>query len=1516
MHPRIVVPDLVVLLTLAVAMLCACGGSDEAELPDAGPDASLADGGGTVDVDPGCTNSCDNEGATSCGSARTVVTCSDYNGDGCLEPGNPTPCQGALFCVEGECVDTNTPPTAGDLQLSTPEDTPLSIELPGQDEQSAQLLFAITSGPSSGSLTGRLPALTYTPAADFHGEDVIEYTVSDRNASPVAGRVVVTVTPVNDAPVVEAATFAGDEDLAVEGQLVGVDVDGDELTFAVVTPPVAGDLVVNADGRFTYTPETNFSGEVSFSWKANDGSADSTPAIGTVTLNPVNDRPVAQEGVLDVRQDFDANLILQGEDAEGAALTFRVTTPPENGTLTGEPPALTYVPNRGVAGPDRFLFVVNDGELDSEPAQIVVRIQENTAAPVLEAADQTLDEDTQITFAVAVTDDDTPTSLLSVELARAPSHGTLTRLGDGRWNYAPQANFNGVDTAALRASDGQLTSSDVPVQFQVRPVNDAPTAAPIVLSGDEDQPVPFIALADDLDGDVLTWTVSTPPSTGTLTGDGPEFSYEPEPDESGDVVFALSVSDGTGAAVNVPVSVTILPVNDPPFAADSTAQTDEDTAAAGQVSAQDIDGDSLVYLLVEGPAQGDVTLNDDGSWSYLPSTNFAGVDSFSWRADDGDAFSDAYTVSITVNPVNDAPVVFTQSVNTPEDNVVDISLTVFDPDGDPVEIAQITAPIHGSAFEIDTLKVRYTPDENWNGEDTFLVTVTDTLLLSQPEQITVQVISVNDAPRIEGFSRSAYQFDQLTGFFQVTDVEGDAVHFRTLTTASGGSWSLSQDGTWGYIADSVGTELIEVLAKETGAPGSFACSETESVPSDWYCDGEVDCSNGRDECADEASCAVAATEPVAPCTAPTANRLSSNTATATFVIDALPAPVALDDTLPFLGNTPILYPPGTLTSNDLHILNRAFTAVAATVETANGGSAEVFADGSFRFTPAAGFRGEDSFQYSIALTTGETDTADVTLQMDRMYQYVDNRATETGNGTLLQPWATLNEAALLGAEGDILFVFAAEGPYIDTQAVLQPGQSVQGEPVGVTLTLPSEAALTIVPAGQTPPVLVPTVASGGDSIGARGGTFPPTGTPAVEVAEDCEIRSIACEADGSSACFSGIAVSNVRIVDVSTVGGQQPILLTELLGDVQLERISIQNASSNAMLLTVSPDSELLAEPPRISVRDLVVSVTQGSPTAFLPNGIALSLAPQSNSVVQFSDIDISGVEVGIDVNASASSRAVVDLADVTMQNLLYEGLQVYADELSDLSLSLVTDDLDDDDHACRLLGLPRAGTIVSASSLTSIRIEGCSILDAGLTATFGFAVFTISGSGEFQILDTSMQTVAGDAVVVSPAGVEAQIVTLDVDLNGISGNALSIVTDPAFGPQIVQVLPSSWTNLANIGVYVRANDNELPLSPISAPNLALLIQGVEMTAESGSSAPAIQFDLLGPSPVNVCAAITGNTLSSISGGVELTGDLLVEGTETTAEQSLTLANTFLSPLESSFIGFDGVVAPGTCPRP
>ena len=110
----------------------------------------------------------------------------------------------------------------------------------------------------------------------------------------------ITVNPVNDAPVAVDDTYATDEDTGLNVAAPGVlgndtDVDVDFLTAALVSGTSNGSLTLNADGSFTYTPNANFNGSDSFTYKANDGNLDSNVATVTITVNPVNDTPVADD---------------------------------------------------------------------------------------------------------------------------------------------------------------------------------------------------------------------------------------------------------------------------------------------------------------------------------------------------------------------------------------------------------------------------------------------------------------------------------------------------------------------------------------------------------------------------------------------------------------------------------------------------------------------------------------------------------------------------------------------------------------------------------------------------------------------------------------------------------------------------------------------------------------------------------------------------------------------------------------------------------------------------------------------------------------------------------------------------------------------------------------------------------------------------------------------------------------------------------------------------------------------
>src|SRR5262249_59664511 len=131
------------------------------------------------------------------------------------------------------------------------------------------------------------------PADNYNGSDSFTFKANDGTADSNVATVAITVTAVNDAPVAGNGSMTLAEDTSANGQAAATDVDGDPLTYTLVDGPAHGTLVFNADGSFTYSPAANYNGADSFTFKANDGTADSNLGTVSIAITAVNDAPVA-----------------------------------------------------------------------------------------------------------------------------------------------------------------------------------------------------------------------------------------------------------------------------------------------------------------------------------------------------------------------------------------------------------------------------------------------------------------------------------------------------------------------------------------------------------------------------------------------------------------------------------------------------------------------------------------------------------------------------------------------------------------------------------------------------------------------------------------------------------------------------------------------------------------------------------------------------------------------------------------------------------------------------------------------------------------------------------------------------------------------------------------------------------------------------------------------------------------------------------------------------------------------
>ncbi|SET88596.1 tandem-95 repeat protein [Stigmatella erecta] len=282
----------------------------------------------------------------------------------------------ALAAACGHNPPSNHPPTVADASVSTPEDTPVAITVSPEDADGDALEVTFAS-PSNGTLTGMGTSVTYTPHANFAGEESLTVTVSDGHATATA-TIKVTVQPVNDAPVAGNDTATTEEDvpltLAASTLLANdTDVEGQTLTISAVQNPSNG-MATLSGTNITFSPNADFHGAAAFEYVATDGQTTSIGLV-TVTVTPVNDAPVATNVTVTVAHNTATAITLTATDVEGDALTFTIATPPAHGTLSGTGANLTFTPEANFGGQDSFTFTASDGSLTSNPATVSLTIK-------------------------------------------------------------------------------------------------------------------------------------------------------------------------------------------------------------------------------------------------------------------------------------------------------------------------------------------------------------------------------------------------------------------------------------------------------------------------------------------------------------------------------------------------------------------------------------------------------------------------------------------------------------------------------------------------------------------------------------------------------------------------------------------------------------------------------------------------------------------------------------------------------------------------------------------------------------------------------------------------------------------------------------------------------------------------------------------------------------------------------------------------------------------------------------
>ncbi|MGY6432050.1 tandem-95 repeat protein, partial [Vibrio parahaemolyticus] len=682
----------------------------------------------------------------------------------------------------------NDAPVAKDDIATTQEDTAVTIDvLPNDsDVDGDKLSIQSASVPEAqGKVEIVDGKLVFTPAENFHGDAEITYTLTDGALTDQA-TVNVTVNAVNDTPVVESNL--ADQTLAEDFTPYTIDlntafsdvdnVDG-ELTFSVSGN--SNVLVSIENGIATISPTADWNGSETLTFTATDPSGESISQTVNFTVAPEADIVADKATVV---EDTPTIIKVLGNDTfegDGKVVSLDANNGPANGTVSINPDgSVTYTPNDNYVGKDTFTYIVTSGGV-SESTTVEVNVTPVNDAPVAKDDIATTQEDTAVTIDVLPNDTDVDGDKLSIESVSVPKEQGTVEVVDGKLVFTPAESFNGDAEITYTVTDGALTDQAT-VKVTVNAVNDTP----VVESNIADQTLtedftPYtidlntaFSDVDNVDGE-LTFSVSGNSNIQVAIVNG-IATITPTADWNGSETLTFTATDPSGESVSQPVNFTVAPVAD--IVADK-ATVVEDTSTVIKVLGNDTfesDGKVVSLDTNNGPANGTVSVNPDGSVTYTPNDNYQGTDSFTYIVTSG-GVSESTTVSVDVTPVNDAPVAKDDIATTQEDTAVTIDVLPNDTDvdGDKLSIESASVPKEQGTVEVVDGKLVFTPAENFNGDAEITYTVTDGQLTDEAK-VTVTVNPVNDAPTIkvdavESITEDAVSTDTVVATLTVRDTD-------------------------------------------------------------------------------------------------------------------------------------------------------------------------------------------------------------------------------------------------------------------------------------------------------------------------------------------------------------------------------------------------------------------------------------------------------------------------------------------------------------------------------------------------------------------------------------------------------------------------------------------------------------------------------------------------------------------------------------------------------------------------
>ncbi len=838
---------------------------------------------------------------------------------------NPTNCDDAMVTA---VVENNPPVAVNDFNV-TLVDEPVSGQVLTNDYDldgdNLTVNTTLVSGPSNGSVTQNADGTyTYTPGPGYTGVDTYVYEVCDDGVPSQCDQATVTITITdpsagNDPPVPNPDAYVTLVNVPVPGNITenDYDPDGDDIfvNTTPITPPTNGSVTIDTDGDIIYTPNPGFIGTDSFVYEICDDGTPVLCAQTTVTIivepdrtGSGNDPPFAGDDavVTNVNTPVSGNHLPNDFDPNGDDITIS-TTPvsgPSNGSVVINPDGtFDYTPDTDYVGPDQFIYQICDDGTPSLCATATAYILVQPRTIEATASDVCINDVPYMDYSIS-SDNFAATAPVTIEWYDLSDNliATYTNQpisGQVLWPGAVIDGLgNGLDWPGWVYANGAWSQASDGFETLI------PQAKVVFTVNPTD-----------------TVIVNYPPLAPFCIARPPEGP--------------VAIDDINSTLINIPVDGNVLTNDFSPNGADLSANTTPLT----------------------DPVNGSVTLNPDGSYTYIPDLDFVGIDGFEYIVCDDNVPSLCDTAIVVITVIdpslsNDPPVANPDFYVTYEDESVsgNVLNNDSDPDGDNIAIntTQISGPSNGSVVIGASGVITYTPNTGYVGLDSFVYEICDDGTPSLCAQTTVTILvlpDIDDPNNNPPFAGDDFaltpQNEPVDGNLLLNDYDpdGDNIIVSTIpvTPPSNGSVIIQPNGDYVYTPnnDYLGPDQFVYQICDDGTPSLCAF--------------------------------------------------------ATAYITVYPGnnpPVAVDDINNTLVNTPV---DGNVITNDFDPDGDDLVVTTTPITPPSNGTLILNPDGSYTYTPDNGFTGADTFVYEVCdngspqlcdQATVTIDVTEVTLSND------------------------------------------------------------------------------------------------------------------------------------------------------------------------------------------------------------------------------------------------------------------------------------------------------------------------------------------------------------------------------------------------------------------------------------------------------------------------------------------------------------------------------------------------------